>query len=108
MDGSSASALLPFVLLAVLFWLLVFRPTRSRQRQSATVQQALSPGVEVMTTSGLFGRVTNLTDERVTLEIADGVHVDFSRAAVARVIDPATDSAQTSEASSEGAQAPPD
>ena len=52
------SALLPFLVLIVAFYFLILRPSRARQSAQAAVASRLAPGVEAMTTSGLFGTVT--------------------------------------------------
>jgi preprotein translocase subunit YajC len=80
--------LLPFVLIALVFYLLILRPQRRRQQELATTRSALEPGVEVMLTSGMFGRVASLDDETMLLELAPGTVVKVARAAVARVVDP--------------------
>ncbi len=80
--------LLPFAVLIVAFWFLILRPARARQSAQAAVASRLAPGVEAMTTSGLFGTVTAVEGDRVELEIAEGVRVRFVAAAIASVVDP--------------------
>jgi preprotein translocase subunit YajC len=84
------SALLPFLVLIVAFYFLILRPSRARQAAQAAVASRLAPGVEAMTTSGLFGTVTAIEGDRVELEIADGVRVRFVTAAIASVVEQAT------------------
>lgn len=78
-------AFLPFVLLALVFWLLVIRPQRNRQRQLSLVQHELAVGSEVMLGSGIYGTVASVEDDRVRLEVAPGTTITVSRAAVVRV-----------------------
>ncbi len=52
------------------------------------MQGSLVPGVRVMTTSGIFGVVSTVTDEIVTIEIAKGVIIELVPAAIGRVIVP--------------------
>jgi preprotein translocase subunit YajC len=89
-------SLLPILFLVVLFYLLVLRPARTRQAKQRAVLASLTPGTRVMTTAGLFGRITAVEDDQVELEIADGVRVRYVAAAIARVVDEPTD-AGTSE-----------
>jgi len=89
-------SLLPFLVLIVAFYFLILRPARARQSAQATVNSRLRPGVEAMTTSGLFGTVVDIDGDKVVLEIAEGVRVRFVAAAIGRVIDP-PDSGGTSE-----------
>lgn len=73
----------------VAFYLLAIRPGRRRMQAMQTVQQQLSPGREVVTTAGLYGRVTAVDDTAgtVTLEIAPGVEARLARGAVMKVVD---------------------
>lgn len=87
----SLGALLPFAIILLAFWLLIIRPARTRARQATRLQNELTPGLEVMTTSGLFATVVAVEDDRVVLETAPGVHTRWTKAAVARIL-PAADS----------------
>ena len=78
--------LLPFALILVAFFFLILRPQRSRARAAEQLQSRLAPGVEIMTTSGVFGTVKALRDDRVELEIAPGVTITIIKAAVGRVV----------------------
>ncbi len=89
--GQTAGALLPLLLLVLAFVVLVVLPMRSRSRavqKTRAMQSALTPGVEVMTTSGLFGRIVALGDETVDLEVAPGVVVRWAKAAIAEIRSP--------------------
>lgn len=80
--------LLPLVILAGAFVVLVVLPMRTRSRQLAATRQmqaGLAVGAAVMTTSGLHGRVVALEDDVVELEIAPGVVVRWARAAIAEI-----------------------
>ena len=79
---------LPLVLLLVLFWFLVLRPARNRQREFTSLQDSLEVGQQVMLTSGLYGELASLADDTVGLRIAPDTVVTVARAAVARIITP--------------------
>ena len=81
------AGLLPFVLIALVFYFLILRPQRRRQQAVAATQSALVPGSEVMLTSGIYGRVASLNDETLQLELSPGTHVKVARQAVVRVVD---------------------
>jgi preprotein translocase subunit YajC len=77
--------LLPFVLIAAVFWFLLIRPQRKRQAALAQTQRGLEVGDEVLLGSGMVGRVARLDDdEYLHLEIAPGVRVKSLRGAVVR------------------------
>ena len=72
--GSTASTLLsliPFALIFVIFYFLVILPQQKRAKQQKALLEALKKGDKVVTASGIWGTVTNLGKETVTLQIAD-------------------------------------
>ncbi|MBA2773182.1 MAG: preprotein translocase subunit YajC [Nocardioidaceae bacterium] len=95
MNQDNLGALLPLVLLLVLAYFLMIRPARKRAQETAQLQSALSVGDDVMTTSGIFGRVVEATDEHVGLEVATGTVIRVHRGAVGKILTdtPATDAA---------------
>jgi len=68
---------LPLLLLAYVFWV-----SRSRSRQGREFQGSIAVGDEVVTTSGLFGRIATLDDSVATLEVAPGVRLRYDRRAI--------------------------
>lgn len=84
--GSSSFGLIMIVLLIGAMYFLMIRPQSKRRREAMQMQSTLGPGDEVMTGSGLYGTVTELDDDTVTLEISPGVTVRFARAAIGRVL----------------------
>jgi preprotein translocase subunit YajC len=73
-------------LMLLAFWLLILRPARARSRAQARLQDQISPGQEVMTTSGLFATVAAVEDDVVVLETEPGVRTRWTKAAVARIV----------------------
>ena len=86
----------PFIILILAVLLLFVLPARQRKRvqeQQKAMQDSLSVGTPVMTTSGLHGTVASLGEKTVDLEIAPGVVVTFARPAILEVRTPAVDPA---------------
>src|SRR4051794_34239280 len=79
---------LPFVGIALLFWLLFLRPAQRRQQAMSRMQGGLTVGDEVMLTAGIIGVLRSLDEETVQLEVSPGVTVRAVRAAVAKVTTP--------------------
>jgi preprotein translocase subunit YajC len=75
---------LPLVALALLFWFFILRPQRRRSQQQAQLWSDLETGTEVVTTGGIYGRVMDVDDESVQLEVAPGTVVRVDRRAIAR------------------------
>lgn len=87
MTPDQLSSLLLPLLLVVVFWLLVIRPARRRQRDLGRTQGSLQPGVRVMLSSGVYGDVASVDGENVGLTVAPGVTLTVHRQAVAKVVD---------------------
>jgi preprotein translocase subunit YajC len=88
--GSLLSLLFPLVLLGGVFYFLLLRPNRTRQRQQQTLLESLKVGDEVMTAGGIFGTLKAIDeeDDTVTVEIAPGTEVRMLRRGIAqRLVD---------------------
>ena len=81
--------LIMLALLAVLLFVLPARQRRTMQARAQALQEALTVGSPVMTTSGMHGSVAALGETTVDLEIAPGVVVTFARQAILEVRKPA-------------------
>jgi preprotein translocase subunit YajC len=83
-----------FVLILIVFlliWLLLIRPQRRRQNDQLTMQDSLHVGDEIVTAGGMYGTVTAIDEDEVSIEVADGVVVRIARRAVAGVMPPEED-----------------
>ena len=84
--GSSSNtflSLIPFALIFVIFYFLVILPQQKRSKQQKALLEALKKGDKVVTASGIWGTVTNLGKETVTLQIADSTKIRMEREQVA-------------------------
>jgi preprotein translocase subunit YajC len=75
-------SLLPFALMILIFYVLVLLPMRRRQKKIQEFQGALKVGDRIITTSGIYGQITKLSDASVQVQIADKVRVEVARAAI--------------------------
>jgi|SRR5437868_1745612 len=91
MDMGQLGSILPLILLVVVFYFLLIRPQRKRQQEAVKMQNSLSPGARVMTTTGLFATVVTVDNEDVILEVAPGVETRWVKAAIGRVLTPVDD-----------------
>jgi len=77
---------LPFLLIIVVFWFLIIRPQQKRQRAAQQMQTTLAVDSKVMLSSGIFGTVTEITDDHIAVEVAEGVSIKVVRAAISRIL----------------------
>jgi preprotein translocase subunit YajC len=87
--GSSASGELFFVLILLAFGAYLWmRPQRRRMREKQAAQHDVEVGDEVVTASGIIGRVEGFVGNRVELEISPGTTIEVMRQAIARRAEP--------------------
>ena len=67
------------VRLFVLFYFIAIRPQRKRQKEHGEMVSALNKGDEVVTSSGILGKVTGLDDNYMVLNVANNVDMKFQR-----------------------------
>ena len=74
--------LLPIVLMFVLLYFLMIRPQMKRAKEQKQMIEALQKGDEVVTVGGVVGRIAEMRDAYVSLEIAPGIEISVQRSAV--------------------------
>ena len=82
----SPFAIVWLVLMAGVFYLLLWRPQQRRMAAARQVQSTIGLGDEIITTSGLYGTVRALRDDHIEVEIAPGVVVKFARGAIGGIV----------------------
>jgi len=83
-DTSQLMGLMPLVLMFVIFYFLLIRPQQKKQKEHKAMIEALTRGDEVVTSGGIQGKITGVTDDTLTVEIAKDVRVKVDKSAVAR------------------------
>ncbi|MCF7855671.1 MAG: preprotein translocase subunit YajC [Candidatus Pacebacteria bacterium] len=74
----------PFILLFVVLYLLWIRPEQKKAKEHRELIQRIKAGDKVVTSGGIHGTVTGVTEQTLTLKIADNVEIDIQRGAIAR------------------------
>jgi preprotein translocase subunit YajC len=83
MDGASPLLqIVPFVLILGIFYFIILLPTKRKQQKVQAFLDSLKVNDRVVTTSGIYGQITDLTAETVQLQIADKVRIKVARAAI--------------------------
>lgn len=78
-------AVLPFVLIFVLFYFLLLRPQQQRQKNQKQMLAALKKGDHVVTTGGMIGTIVALTKDVATLQVAEKVRIKVLRDSITEV-----------------------
>jgi preprotein translocase subunit YajC len=81
---------------AIMYFLLI-RPQRAKQRAAQDLLSQLAPGDEVVTIGGVYGDVVEVYEDKVVLEIAEDVHIEVARKAVAQIVQQDTEPAEPDE-----------
>lgn len=92
-DAAAANAapsallnMLPIVGFALIFYFLIWRPQAKRAKELKTLVDGLAKGDEIMTTSGILGKINRVDDHYVALQVADNVELKMQKTAVAAVL----------------------
>ena len=83
---SILSALMLPLLLLVVFYFLLIRPQNKRAKEQKEMLSKVAPGDEVATTGGILGKVVEVGEQFLTLEIAAGVNVKLQKFQIAQVL----------------------
>jgi len=81
--GGGFAAFIPLLLLFAIFYFILIRPQQKRAKEHRIMLENLKRGDRVVTAGGLYGTITNLEGNVVTLEIADKVRVKVSKNSIA-------------------------
>ena len=85
-QGGDMFQILFLVGLFALFYFIAIRPQRKRQKEHAEMVSKLNKGDEVVTTSGILGKVTGLDDNYMVLNVANNVDMKFQRVHVHAIL----------------------
>jgi preprotein translocase subunit YajC len=77
---------LPLVLIFVVFYFLLIRPQTKRAKEHKKMVEALAKGDEVVTNGGLLGRITQVGENFVQVQVAEGVEVKVQKQSVATLM----------------------
>jgi preprotein translocase subunit YajC len=74
--------LIPFVLILGIFYFVMILPMRKRQQKVQQFQGSLKAGDKVITSGGIYGSITRVSDQSVQLQVANNVRIEVSRPAI--------------------------
>ncbi len=79
---SALTSLLPLLLIIVVFYFFMIRPQVKKQKELKTYRSSLQKGDKIVTTGGIYGKITDIKDMTVTVEVADNVRIRIDKNAV--------------------------
>jgi preprotein translocase subunit YajC len=82
----SAMQFLPIILMFVVLYFLMIRPQQKKAKEHKALLEGLGKGDEVVTASGMVGRITKVGDDFVTIEIAANVEIQMQKPSIAVVL----------------------
>ncbi|MDL2284654.1 preprotein translocase subunit YajC [Oxalobacter sp. OttesenSCG-928-P03] len=82
----SIGGYLPLVLMFVVLYFLMIRPQQKRQKEQRDMVEALAEGDEIVTSGGLLGTVTKVSENHVSMQMASGAEVFVQKAAVVALL----------------------
>ena len=81
-SGSSLTGFLPILLLVAIFYFMLYRPMRKRQKNHEEMIGSLKTGSKVITSGGVHGTVVAVKDNTVMLKVADQVKIEVTKSAI--------------------------
>ena len=84
--GDSLMSCLPLIFIFVVFYFLLIRPQSKKAKEHREMVKALAKGDEVVTNGGLLGRISNVGESFVEVEISEGLKVKVQRQAIAALM----------------------
>lgn len=82
--GPGMQSLIFLVLIIVVFYFFMIRPQVKKQKEMSNYRSSLKKGDKVLTTGGLYGKINDVKETTVTLEIADNVIVKVDKTAIVK------------------------
>lgn len=76
----------PFLLVFVIMYFLLIRPQQQRQQELTKLQGALKKGDRVVTTSGIYGTIVGVDDEKAVLRVDENVKIEFQRSTIVGLV----------------------
>lgn len=83
--GGNMNGMLSLLLIFVVFWLFMIRPQQKQAKQRAEMLTALKAGDKIVTIGGICGTVSRITDEKIYVEVSEGVVIEMLRNAISTV-----------------------
>jgi len=84
--GNLLTALFPFILIFVIFYLLIIMPSRKKQKRHQEMVGQLKSGDKIITSGGVYGTVMGVQKDRIELKVASNVKIEIAKNAVGTIL----------------------
>ncbi len=81
---------LPMIIIFILFWFLLIRPQQKKMKLHSQMLAELQNGDEVVTSSGILGKIEKITDQFISLEVANNVIINVQKSTVSAKVEKGT------------------
>lgn len=99
--ASLISTFIPFGLVILIFYFLIIRPQNKKQKETEKMLSALKKGDKIVTIGGIHGVIQSVKEGTVVVKVDDSTKMEFSRSAIASVVESAKVEKAVSDASTE-------
>jgi len=96
--ASLISTFVPFGLVILIFYFLIIRPQNKKQKETEKMLAALKKGDKIVTIGGIHGVIQSVKEGSVVVKVDDSTKIEFSRSAIASVVESAKAEKATAEA----------
>lgn len=83
--GSMSATLITFVLIILIFYFLIIRPQKKRDKEAKAMIDAMKKGDKVVTIGGIHGTIVAVRDQTVVVKVDDSARIEFSKSAISTV-----------------------
>jgi preprotein translocase subunit YajC len=82
--GGALGGVLPILMIMVVFYFFMIRPQQKRQKEQNVFADSLEKGKEVVTASGMIGKINKIEGSVVTLQVANGIFIRVTKNSISK------------------------
>ena len=86
MQGDMSVTIITFVLIILIFYFLIIRPQKKRDKETKAMLAAMKKGDKVVTIGGIHGTIITVKDQTVVVKVDDSARIEFSKSAISSVV----------------------
>ena len=83
--GSLLMSIMPWILILGVMWFIMIKPQQQQMKKHNEMLKELTPGTKIITVGGICGKIKALTEDKVFLEIAEGLTIEMLRASIRQI-----------------------